>query len=210
MQHKTSFAIFAAAAIFAALPAFGDTLSLTGLPPDMYDGFYVGPVTGSFNGGPEQLLFCDDFTDTASVPSMFSVLTSTIPSLTNAKFAQPGPPTTAQLNAYEEEVLLAQQMMLPANASDTGAIQFAMWDITDPSAPSPSGAASWVAWAESQNLAAGNYSGVTIFTPAWNGQSQEFFSIASTPEPKTTYVLIGFALIGLVVWRRRQRIPARE
>ncbi len=190
--------------------AGADTLNLTGLPTFTYNGgVYVGAASGDLNGVTSLKLICNDFVDTTYIPSSFVVNVSTIPSLTYGMYAQPRPPTAGQLAAYEMASLLLWQMGLPANqtADGIGGLNYAIWNLFNPSVPDPGTSASWVSWAQSQNLADWDYSGVMVFTPS-NSSNQEFMSgaAAPVPEPGTSvmFLLGGVALVTVGRWRLKK------
>ena len=199
--------IFLLTAMFAA----ADTLFLTGLPGFTYNGYYVGPATGNLNDGTSFALVCNDFTDTSYIPSSFTVNVSTIPELQYALFAGTLP-TAAEIGAYEQAAILMWQMGQPGNqtAAGIGGIQFAIWNLFYPAAPDPGTSASLVSWAQSQDLSAWDYGGVSVYTPTdTDSHNQEFMSGAASPVPEpTTFGLVGSALLGagLLIRRWRMRV----
>jgi hypothetical protein len=205
--------IFAAVFLLIASLAMADTLNLTGLPAFTYSGVYVGPASGNLNGGPSFSLICNDYVDTSYIPSSFSVNVSTIPSLVFAMYAQPW--SAGALANYEMAAMLLWQMDQPVNQTSAGigGLNFAIWNIFNPSVPDPGTSASWVAWAQSQDLTAWDYSGVRVFTPLAGGNNghggvnQEFMSGSASPVPEpATLGLIGMGLIACgVVGRRRPK-----
>ena len=215
-MKKCGLALFLAAfTTFVTPPVMATSiLNLTGLPAYTYDGEYVGPSTGNLNGGPTIWLYCDDFTGVATYPSSYEVSFSAIPSLQYAKFAQPGPPTSQQIDNYERVSILDYEMTLAANQNATtiGGIQFAIWDIMDPSAPSPAGASSWIAWVYAQNPANYDFTHVIVVTPVL-ASDQEFLIMTATPVPTPeleTLVMMGFGLVTMGLFRRRKMAVATK
>jgi len=192
--------------LLAVTPVMANTLSLTNLPVFTYNGYYVGPATGNLNGGTSFSLVCDDFTHTTYIPSSFGVNVSTIPELQNAMYATQ-PTLSGQVDNYKWASLLLWQMGLTANqsASEIGGLNYAIWNIFNPSVADPGTSNYWVGWAQSQDLSAFDFSGVRIYTPS-NTQNQEFIGGAASPVPEPmTFALIGTGLVGLGLIRRRRK-----
>ncbi len=177
------------------------TLNVTTLPAQTFDGYYVGPAAGFLDGSPVQWI-CDDFAHTTYVPSTFDVNVSTLPLLPYARFVGP-----EELANYEMASMLAYEMYQPGNASQVGAIQFAMWNLFDPSTPDPAGTATWLTWAQNQNRAAWDYSPVRVLTPtAAYASNQEGIVNAATPTPEPgSEVLSLLGGIGLIFAGRFHR-----
>ena len=204
--------LFATVFLLAASFAAADTLNLTNLPGFIYSGYYVGPATGNLNGGLSFTLVCNDFVDTTYIPSSFEVNVSAIPSLTYAMYAQPGPPTAGQLANYEMAAMLLWQMNQPGNQNSDaiGGLNFAIWNIFNPSVPDPGTSASWVTWAQGQNPANWDFSNVGIYTDVntVDPHNQEFLGGAAAPVPEpvpTVLVGMGLFTLGWVFRWRRQR-----
>ncbi len=203
--------LFAAVFLLIASMAMADNLNLTSLPGFTYGGYYVGPATGNLNGGVSFAWVCNDYTDTTYIPSSFGVNVSTIPSLTYAMYAS-HPPTAGQVATYEQAAILLWQMSQPGNQNSDaiGGLNFAIWNLFNPAVPDPGSSATWVTWAQSQDLSAWNYVDVRIFTDTntVDPHNQEGMSGSATPVPEPgTSILFG-AGVGLIACgaiRRRQK-----
>lgn len=142
--------------------------SVTGT--NVLNGVYVGAYTATINGVSTPVI-CDDFADQTYVPEIWTATVNTFSNLSGTKWYSQS--NSTQL--YEEAAYLVQQMMLPANASNSGAvgdISFAIWDLFDSnalaglSATDVSNVNAWLAAAANpSNLAQVNFSDFTIYTP---------------------------------------------
>jgi hypothetical protein len=197
-----------------AAGASADSLTLVNGGSDVMGGVYVGPYNfqGTLNGqtGTFQLV-CDDFSDEVYSGESWNVVDSTFPTLSNVKFNS--------VSQYEKVGWLTQQMFENLSNSQTvGEIQWAIWDVFDPSASSsdPYGSLtstqiaqinSWLGQAAT-NYANGNYSDIEIYTPVTgsqephaDGEPQEYVGLIPTPEPGA-FLLVGIGLCFIVAFGR--------
>lgn len=183
-------------------PVFADTLNLTTLPVTQAGGYYVGAVGGNLNGGTSANYYCDDFSTITYVPGSFSVLVSSLSNISGTKFAG----QTNALAKYEQVGWLMYEMQI--NPTEIAGLQFAMWSVFDPSAPTYGDSASWPDASTQINPASYDFSNMRIYTPT-NSQNQEFVGgsvTATTPEPRQWALLIvGLGLITFFGYDRRKQ-----
>ncbi len=195
-------------------------MQLIGAGPANLAGVYVGPYTGVINGVTTQVI-CDDFADDTYIGESWQAVQSSFSSLTDPRFG------AANLLLYEQGAWLVLQMLKPANASSIGAIQYALWELFDPSAPfsrltsygvNTAAAQSWLTLAQAQGPATftpGEFSNFLVYTPLSGTAScgggpcptappQEFLAL-KTPEPAALLVLLLdlLALAGVILFVRR-------
>ena len=195
---KTTILFLIAVVATAILPniASADSITLTTFPTATYNGYYVGPVGGTFDGAPVEII-CDTFNKESYVPSSFDVNVETIGNLTGAYFA-------SQPTAYKEMAILNYEMSLPQNIADVGTIQYAIWNLFDQAAGTPGDTQNWLDWAGSQSLNSWTYSG-DVFTPS-DTPNQEFTDLTASPTPEpTSLVLFGTGFLFLAYFSRRLR-----
>lgn len=229
--------------------AFGTqvTMQLTSPGNNGLGGVYVAPYYASINGGTSLAVICDDYADESWVgaPSwnanVVNVSTLQGEGTPNALVMfDKSPGTQAEANKqqqdYAEAAYLAVQLMnpgtlCPSTADCVGDIQYAIWNIFDPSAfngikytSGPlsaltgndlSNALYWQGVAQnlyaSNAISVGMFSNVTVYSPVGGGPPQEFLRV-TTPEASTLANLAAdmLGLMGLVlVVRRRTRRAAR-
>jgi hypothetical protein len=189
-------------------------------------GVYVGPYNFTGPTGSLQLI-CDDFGHEVYVGESWKAAISTLPS--SGLLFSTGQFSGSTLTQYEEAAYLAQAIFAlgpvnSSNAATIGYMQYALWDIFDPSASlqelglssldsaNPVGHYFGLALA---NAGSGNYSDVVIYTPVGGTQTlpgqtnpglpQEYFGIIPTPEPSSLALLVSgmLALMLLVIRRGR-------
>jgi len=170
-------------------------------------GVYVSPYYGAMDGLLVEL-FCVDFSNEVQMGQQWNANLTQIASgadLGNTRFgAEPD-----ALGLYEEAAWLALQFASEP-ASQYADIQATIWQLFDPSAPSPS-SSWWLAQAQS-NYASADYQDFYIVTNTGpvepTGQVQEFLTQilpVAAPEPDAQ-LSIGLVLIGAgCVLRRRRR-----
>ncbi len=188
-------------AIVTASPVFAETLNLTTLPVTIGGGYYVGAVGGYITGGTKANYYCDDFATSTAVPSSFSVLISTLSNITRTKF---GGQENA-LQKYQQVGWLMNQLEI--NPLKVAAIQFAMWNVFDPSAPEFADSAAWLDASTRINAGSYDFSNMRIYT-ADKTKNQEFIGgrVTAVPEPEEwALLIIGLGLITFSAYRNRQR-----
>jgi len=181
-------------------------------------GVYVGPYNFTTSTGQSLQLICDTFENEVYPPESWTANVWTVVGSGTGTGISGLSTSSTQ---YEEIAWLAQQMFANiGNPTTVAEIQWALWDILDPSAsgsdpygtPSdPGGIQGWLTAAEKPvNYGNGNYSDVLIYTPynGWpSGYStpQEYIGIVSAPEPGTfSLMLIGLGSLGLMMVMRKR------
>jgi hypothetical protein len=188
-------------AVFTASPVFAETLNLQTLPVTTANGYYVGAIGGNINGGTKANYYCDDFATTTYVPSSFGVLVSSLANISGTKFAS----QADALTKYQQVGWLMYQLEI--NPLKVASIQFAMWSVFDPFAPTFEDSAAWLD--ASRKIDAGSYdfSNMRIYT-ATNTRNQEFVGgrVTTTPEPaEWALLIIGLGFITFSGFRTRDK-----
>lgn len=217
--------VFAVAALCIAPSALADTsITLTGAGNNPVDGIYVGPYYATVNGVANTPVICDDFADEVYLNESWGAISPspTIANPTGAVFA-------SQANSgqeYAAMAFLAEQLFAlspsdPTYSSDAAKLQYAIWDIFDPSGVSSylgssdptllNSAVKDANGALAGTYTTGQFSNLSILTPdvgtqpRGDGRPQEF--IVETPEPGT-FALLGIGLLMLGILARRKYNPA--
>ena len=199
MTKAWKISLFAVALLFLSVApaAFADsaTLTLTGAGSNVVDGVYVGPYTATIAGTPGSVqVICDDYTHDSYVGETWNAYVSSFPSLTDVRFTG-----SSETQNYDEVAYLANILfnLDGTNNAEADALQFAIWDVFDPSAIATStcfGAVSqdcvnyWLTMAASQSYYVGEFPNILIYTPESSGNPQEF--IVETPEPGALLLLL--------------------
>jgi hypothetical protein len=160
-------------------------VTFTGVNGAAAFGYYVGPYQGTINGDPVTLYCVDGSTDLSNTRYGGAV------DLPNA------------LTLYQEAAWLTTQYA--ANMNDVADIQATIWQLFDPSAPTPS-SDYWLDLAEAdyKSVDFSDFELVTNVDVAATGQVQEFL-VDPAPVPKpTSIVLFGTALILAGAFLRRR------
>jgi hypothetical protein len=187
--------------------------------------YYVSPYQGNMtSNGQSSLvtLFCDDFNNEITWNQTWRANITPLSSsdLSNTRYGNAADVALLKLsdpyyNTYSAAQLYAQaawlsmqfNQYLSTDPSQVIALQYAIWDLFAPNAPTNAAAQAWILRAEqnygSVNLK--NFELVTNIGPlSLTGQVQEF--IVPTPEPGT-FALLGAGLLGLV-WLARHGAKA--
>jgi hypothetical protein len=212
--------------LFAAPSALADgtqvSMTFVGVNGINDGAYYVSPYQGMMtSNGQNSLvtLFCDDFNNVVTWNQNWQANITQLSSsdLTNTRYGNPSDVallivqnpyystyTAAQLYAQAAWLTMQFNQFLSNNPAQIIALQYAIWDLFDPNAPTNAGSQAWILSAE-QNYGSVDLSNFEIVTNvgplALTGQVQEF--IIPTPEPGT-FALLGIALLGLIFMARRK------
>jgi hypothetical protein len=212
--------ILLAALSFASATARADTLELTGAPGPTDTGFVTGPYqVTDLSKNTSFLVICDDFTTDVSMGHTWAATAYTLASLSSLKFgtSDPGGLNPGNLiQEYQAAFFLADQLAaLPNTAANTDQIDdlsYAIWGIFSSVARQSSG---YALDQDAQQLAASalgmsfgtSYFNRTIYTPSPLGASQEYLTVATTPvpEPSTILLLMIGVVTAIFISRRHKR-----
>jgi PEP-CTERM motif len=201
-MHRRKIIIFSLALIVGLLltiaPASASTVSIqfVGLGGENQNGVYTYPYYLTIDHGPWTPMMCDDYYDRIGVGDSWQA------NITQLSSGDVSMTRFGDLTKYQEAAYLLLQTRT-TDPSEWGNINWAVWDIFDPSAdPGPylPGVEFWLNKAETVDLSTIDFSGVRIVTPTGD-YGQEFLYM--TPEPGTL-LLLGSGLLGFWSHRRRQ------
>jgi hypothetical protein len=219
------FVLVAAAALLAFAPSSkaDSTMTLTGAGNNPAFNVYVGPYTATINGVSTPVI-CDDFSDESFLGESWNA------SVTNlATVASGAPSFNSGTGNYSEAAWLTLQLLSAPNNAEATAIQYAMWDLFNPSGVSSylggfaggtsfldstgiDGVQYWLNQAAGSSLSASQLSDFLIYTPTscisgqcltGSGLPQQF--IVYTPEPSAILMLL-MGLAALLWFKRRDQV----
>jgi hypothetical protein len=187
--------------------------------------YYVSPYYGTINGQ-SATFYCVDFNNEVNFNQTWSAnLTPMSGNLGDTRYGNPTNVATLSLTdpyyseftpeqLYEQAAWLTTQMgqfmgpnylSNPTDVNNLIAIQYAIWDLFDPNAPSNSAAQGWILLAQENfgSINPNNFEILTNLPPVeLTGQVQEF--IVTSPEPGVV-LLLGLGLAALLLFARRKQ-----
>jgi len=212
--------------VFAAPVALADatpvTMTFSGVNGINDGAYYISPYQGVMTSNGQSsfvTLFCDDFNNDVTWNQQWQANVTPLNSsnLSNTRYGNSADValmlgtdpyysiyTPAQLYAQAAWLTTQFNQYLTNNPAQVIALQYAIWDLFDPTAPTNAAAQSWILKAEQNygSLNLNNFEIVTNVGPlCLTGQVQEF--IVPTPEPET-YLLLGMGLFALIFFGRRK------
>ncbi|HVB39441.1 MAG TPA: PEP-CTERM sorting domain-containing protein [Terriglobales bacterium] len=186
----------------------GSNLSDFGGPAS--SGVYYYPYVLNVNGV-NMNVACDDYFDDVYKGESWKANVTTVADLVGTKFG------TADTTQYQEAAWLFTKFASPLlpNNSVNEAINYAMWDLFEGTAPgvntgnptSDTSSTYWINRAASADLSGLNFSDFVIYTPVagtqpnGDGLPQEY--IGEVPEPGTIFLMLtGLVGLAFLAWKR--------
>jgi|HubBroStandDraft_4_1064222.scaffolds.fasta_scaffold385577_1 hypothetical protein len=202
----TFFAVLVAILTAPAAQADGAPIlvTLTGVNGSSANGVYTSPYFATVNGGQGVGIICDDYWHEVYIGESWWATANTFSTLDQARFQ--GPDSASTLLMYEEAAFLIEQLALDPGA--TNDISFAIWSIFSPGVPSTANSGWWLAYAQSQTYAPGEFANFEILTPTDSGPGSPQEYLVMVPEP-ASLPLLGSGLFALGVFRKRSNRPAQ-
>lgn len=202
------------------------TVTVTAGNPNVLDGYSVGPYTATVNGVANTQVICDDFPDKTTLKTPYTDTVNSFSDLGNTLWGSylmssngGNHSLTYVTPLYDEAAWLTLQLLNPANASQLGNIQFAIWAIFSSSALTRDpNAQSWLTLAQAQvpSFYSGEFSNFLILTPSCsNGpgscNGQEFFEVVPEGGSAMMYLLLAsLSCFGAMLFCSRRPRPGRN
>jgi hypothetical protein len=212
--------------VIAAPPALADgtpvMMTFTAVNGINDGSYYVSPYQGTMTSNGQNsvvTLFCDDFNNEVNFGQTWhgNVTPLSSSDLSNTRYGNAGDValltgsnpyystyTASELYAQAAWLTMQFNPYLSTEPAQVIALQYAIWDLFDPNAPSNAGAQAWILSAEQNydTVNLDNFALVTNVGPlALTGQVQEFIIPAAEPG---AYALLGAGLLGIVFLARRK------
>ncbi len=225
MSNQTKLFLLAVAAallMFTPRSRADVVMTLTGAGNNPAYNVYIGPYTATVNSVSAPVI-CDDFADDSFLNESWNA------SVTNLETVATGAPKfSTGTGNYSEAAWLTLQLLGASNNSQAAAIQYAIWDLFDPSQVSSylsgfsggttflkdssnaDGVQYWLNLAAGSSLSSSQLADFLIYTPTscisgcLNGKLPQEF-ITYTPEPSTILMLL-MGITALLWFKRRESL----
>lgn len=209
------------------------TMEVTNPGNNVLGGVYVGPYYATIGGETNVPVICDDFVDETYVDSPWSATVTTV-AANGATWMSQSLNLSASAKAadYSEAAYLAEQLVspsvtCPSVADCTGDIQYAIWNIFDPSTSLLgiylSGPLSYISGNDLANakywqqqaqtlyknnvLSTSQFSNVTVYSPYPAGPPQEFLRVNTPEAPALATLGVDLLLFAVVAFTIRRKMP---
>jgi hypothetical protein len=211
------------------------TMDVTNLGNNILGGVYVGPYYATVGNQTNVPIICDDFYDATSANRPWQATVSTVDQNSSTWLTKKlHLSATAEAADYEEAAYLAEQLVsptvtCPSKADCAGDIQFAIWNIFDPSASNGrggyrNGPLSYIGGSDLSNavwwiqkvttlyqqhaLSTVQFSNVTVYSPYPAGPPQEFLRVNTAEAPALAALCADLLVLaaGAFLLRRKMAI----